>query len=76
MASNGVRVKKANLQKGDLLFFDTSGSNNGRISHVGIYIGNGQFIHSTSSKRTWGVSISSLSEAYYMRTYVTASRVI
>ncbi|MDR1914031.1 MAG: C40 family peptidase [Clostridiales bacterium] len=76
MVSNGSRVKKDNLKKGDLLFFDTNGKNNGSISHVGIYIGNGQFIHSSSSRRTWGVTISSLSEDYYVRTYVTASRVI
>ena len=76
MASNGVRVDKGNLQAGDLVLFDTNGANNGRISHVGIYIGNGQFIHSSSGKRTWGVVISSLGEAYYQRTYVTARRVI
>jgi cell wall-associated NlpC family hydrolase len=75
-AGNGVRVSKSNLQKGDLLFFDTSGGNNGRVSHVGIYMGNGQFIHSSSSRNSWGVTISSLSESYYVRTYVTAKRVI
>jgi len=76
MASNGTRVSKSDLQTGDLVLFDTTGVNNGQISHVGIYIGNGQFIHSSSSKRTWGVTISSLNEAYYQRTYVTARRVI
>jgi len=76
MGTDGTRVSKGNLQKGDLVLFDTSGVNNGHISHVGIYIGNGQFIHSSSSKRTWGVTISSLDEAYYQRTYVTARRVI
>ncbi|MDR1539597.1 MAG: C40 family peptidase [Clostridiales bacterium] len=75
MVSNGYRVKKADLQKGDLVFFDTSGANNGVISHVGMYIGNGQIIHSASGK-VRGVSISSLNEAYYSRTYVTAVRVL
>jgi cell wall-associated NlpC family hydrolase len=75
MVSNGSRVKKAELQKGDLVFFDTNGSNNGSISHVGMYIGNGQFVHS-SSGRTRGVTISSLSDDYYQRTYVTAARVL
>ena len=74
MASNGVRVNKANLQPGDLVLF-TSGSTNGRIGHVGMYIGNGQFIHSASGKRS-GVIISNLNESYYQRTYVTARRVI
>ena len=76
MASNGTPVKKADLQPGDLVFFDTSGVNNGHISHVGMYIGNGQFIESSSSKKTWGVTISSLNSDYYQRTYVTARRVI
>jgi cell wall-associated NlpC family hydrolase len=75
MPNDGYRVKKADLQKGDLVFFDTSGSNNGAISHVGMYIGNGQFIHSSSGKKR-GVTISSLGEAYYQRTYVTAARVL
>jgi cell wall-associated NlpC family hydrolase len=75
MPNDGYRVKKADLQKGDLVFFDTSGSNNGAISHVGMYIGNGQFIHSSSGKKR-GVTISSLGDAYYSRTYVTAARVL
>ncbi|MDR1640432.1 MAG: C40 family peptidase [Clostridiales bacterium] len=75
MPNDGYRVKKADLQKGDLVFFDTSGSNNGAISHVGMYIGNGQFIHSSSGKKR-GVTISSLGDSYYTRTYVTAARVL
>jgi len=74
MANDGPRVDKANLRKGDLVFFDTD--QNGRVSHVGIYIGGGQFIQSSSSKRTWGVCISSLDEAYYTRVYKTACRVL
>ena len=76
MGTDGSRVSKSDLQPGDLVLFDTTGVNDGHISHVGIYIGNGQFMHSSSSKKTWGVTISSLSEAYYQRTYVTARRVI
>lgn len=76
MASNGTRVNRADLRTGDLIFFDTSGANNGRISHVGIYIGNGQFIHSSSARKTWGVSLSSLNEATYSRQFVTASRIL
>ncbi|OPJ55517.1 C40 family peptidase [Alkalithermobacter paradoxus] len=68
----GVYVEKQNLELGDLVFFDTSNDRN--INHVGIYIGNGQFIHASSSRRQ--VIVSSLSEGYYQRTYVTARRII
>lgn len=74
---NGSTIQKSQLQKGDLVFFDTNGgANRGNISHVGIYIENNQFIHSSSSKNGWGVTISSLNEDYYIRTYVTAARVL
>jgi len=75
-ASNGVFVDRNSLQPGDLVFFDTNwGWNTGSISHVGIYMGNDQFIHSASGI-VRGVTINSLSEPYYQRTYVTARRVI
>jgi len=72
-ANDGVTISKQELQAGDLVFFDTSGSNNGRISHVGIYVGNNKFIHADSSR---GVIINSLNEDYYIRTYVKAVRVL
>lgn len=71
--SNGTAVSRENLQAGDLLFFNTGG--NTRISHVGMYIGNGQYIHSTDSKGM-GVSIANLSSAYAKNTYYGARRVI
>lgn len=72
-ASDGKEIKKGELRTGDLIFFDTSGVNNGNISHVGIYMGENQFIHSESSK---GVTISNLSSNYYTRNYVKAIRVL
>lgn len=47
MATAGVPVSRENVSPGDLLFFHTRGSS--RINHVGIYIGGGKFIHSSSS---------------------------
>ncbi|MDQ6423439.1 C40 family peptidase [Paenibacillus sp. LHD-117] len=68
----GKYVSKSNLQKGDLIFF-----NNGKtsaVSHVGIYIGNGQFIHNTISSSFNGVRINNLSD--YTKRYSTARRVL
>ena len=64
----GNRVtNRSNLQPGDLVFFNDPRRNLGRAcSHVGIYIGDGRFIHASSSS---GVKISSLSETYYNRYY-------
>jgi cell wall-associated NlpC family hydrolase len=66
----GEEVNRENLQFGDLIFFNTMGR---RISHVGIYIGESYFAHSSSSG---GVKVSSLNEDYYNGRYVTARRVI
>lgn len=76
MASNGVYVERASLRTGDLVFFDTTNATNkGYISHVGIYMGDGKIIHSSSGKQ-WGVTTNSLSEPYYNTKYVTARRVL
>jgi len=72
-AKNGSYIKKANLMAGDLVFFDTNGGKN-RINHVGIYIGSGKFIHSSSSHS--GVTISSITSGFYSESYMTARRVL
>jgi cell wall-associated NlpC family hydrolase len=64
------KVEKNELSFGDLVFFSEDGFN---PSHVGIYIGNNKFVHSSSSN---GVVISSLKERYYSRGYLGARRVI
>lgn len=66
----GTAVEREDLQFGDLIFFNTMGR---RISHVGIYLGETMFAHSSSSG---GVKVSSLNEDYYNRVFVTARRVI
>ncbi|MFC4775222.1 C40 family peptidase [Paenibacillus sp. GCM10023252] len=69
-ASMGKPVAKGYLSVGDLVFFKTNGKS---ISHVAVYAGNNNIIHSASSK---GVSITSLNNSYWKSKYVTARRVI
>ncbi|MDH1011641.1 C40 family peptidase [Pseudomonas nicosulfuronedens] len=66
-------VSKADLQPGDLIFFNNRGR--GRVSHAGIYIGDGQFIHS-ASRRGGGVRVDSLDESYWRLSYMEAKRVL
>jgi cell wall-associated NlpC family hydrolase len=66
----GKPVSRQQLQPGDLVFFRTRGS---RISHVGIYIGNGKFIHASSARGR--VRIDSLDDGYYKRRYAGARRI-
>lgn len=69
--SNGTAVSKAQLQPGDLVFFN-SGNSSKLATHVGIYLGNGQFIH--ASTPSTGVIISDINSSYYSSTYVGARR--
>ena len=67
----GQQVSKSDLQEGDLVFFNTTGNG---VSHVGIYVGDGKFIHASSGQGK--VMTSSLSEEYYQDRYVNATRVL
>lgn len=71
-AKNGIYVSRANIQPGDLLFYSFKA--NGVIDHVGIYIGNGQMIH--SPKPGDSVKITSVGTDYWRSRYVTARRII
>lgn len=73
MYTEGTPVSKSELAPGDLLFFNTGGDS--VISHVGMYIGNGEYIHSTNGSDN-GVTISSLSDSYSTSTYVGARRIL
>lgn len=65
------KVKKKNLQEGELVFFKTfKGS---KISHVGIYLANNKFVHVSSKK---GVRIDDLSDPYYVKTFKAGGRVV
>ena len=66
----GVKVKRGDMQPGDLVFFHTRGKK--RISHVGIYLDNGRFIHSPSAGKS--VEVSSLDEAYWAKRFAGARR--
>lgn len=68
---DGVHVDKSNLRAGDIICF---GYGPYSITHVGMYIGNGQFIHASSGSGC--VVITNLSDNYYTRMYVGAKRVI
>ena len=60
------------LQLGDLVFFENTYTTGADASHVGIYVGNNEFIHAASG----GVKVTSLSDDYYAARYVGARRVI
>ena len=70
MYGQGESVKKSDLQAGDLVFFNTAGRG---VSHVGIFIGSGKFIHASTSK---GVVKTNINDKYYWGArYVGAKRV-
>jgi len=61
------RISKDDLKEGDLVFFNTTGG----VSHVGMYLQNGKFIHSSTSN---GVAISSLDDNYWKARFIGARR--
>jgi cell wall-associated NlpC family hydrolase len=67
----GIRLRGDPLRLGDLLFFRPPGKRN--VSHVGIYLGQGKFVHASTSR---GVVISSLQEKYYQKHFLGARRVL
>lgn len=70
----GVEVSRDNLQPGDLVFFHSTYATSSPASHCGIYVGNGQFVHSASGGNR-GITVSNLSDSYYSRHYLTARRI-
>ena len=66
-------VARVDLEPGDLILFNDRGR--GRVTHVGIYMGDDQFIHS-SSRRSGGVRVDSLNSRYWNSSYLQAKRVL
>jgi lipoprotein Spr len=62
-----TKLKRDELKEGDFVFFNTRGG----VSHVGIYLTNGYFLHSSVHS---GVTISSLNETYYSKKYIGGGR--
>ncbi|AQS60089.1 C40 family peptidase [Desulforamulus ferrireducens] len=67
---SGTVINRDELRPGDLVFFNTGGNG---INHSGIYIGNNQFIHASSSR---GVRVDSLSDSYWSKNYRGANRIL
>lgn len=63
------KISTTELKEGDLVFFNTNGRG---VSHVGVYLGNNKFIHSSVSR---GVMVSDLFDTYYLRRFVGAGRI-
>lgn len=68
MAREGVTIGRNDLKRGDIVFF----GNGSAFTHVGIYAGNGQFVHATH--RGSPVSVTALDSDYYRQHYMTAVR--
>lgn len=62
------KLSKDDMLEGDLVFFNTRGG----VSHVGVYLGEGYFVHSSSSV---GVTINNLNENYYSKKFIGGGRV-
>lgn len=66
--SGTAAVARADMRPGDVLFF----SINGKMSHVGLYLGGGRFVHAPKSGRS--VSVESLSSPFYSQAFLRAGR--
>jgi len=74
-ANAGTKVSFDELEKGDLVFFDTEHKFRGKVNHVGIYIGNHKFIHASSAKKK--VIITSFDKKpFYKRRFLRGERII
>jgi cell wall-associated NlpC family hydrolase len=70
MANTGQRIERSALTAGDIVFFKVHGK---RVDHVGIYVGNGQFLHAPSTGKD--VMVSRLDQGYWSGKFMEARRV-
>ena len=74
LAKNGILIPKlSDIKKGDLLFFHTHWEPESTINHTGIYLGNGYFIHATTSL---GTIISKINDPNYKNDFICATRIL
>ena len=71
-ATNINKISKSNLREGDLVFFRTDGKRSKTPNHVGVYLKENKFIHSSTSK---GVIVSSMQQKYYVDNFIAAGRI-
>ena len=69
-ASNGYTISKEDLMPGDLIFFITKGN---YISHVGMYIGNNEFLHAPDVGQT--ITVANMTDSYWIRRYAKSVRI-
>ena len=73
----GIKVSKGQLEPGDLVYFNTNPRDGDLSDHAGIYIGNGSFIHASSSTTNGKkVSISNLNQGFYSKAFIWGRRVL
>lgn len=68
---DAMRVERDELKPGDLVFFNP---NSDRVSHIGIYVGEGRFVHAPATGGT--VRLDSLDSTYWRKCYVNAKRIL
>jgi len=71
-ANQGIYISRGSLQRGDLIFYSFNG--NGIVDHVGLYIGNGEMIH--SPKAGDYVKVTNITTSYWQTRFVTVRRII
>ncbi|HLP04934.1 MAG TPA: NlpC/P60 family protein [Paludibacter sp.] len=72
LKKNCRKINRSHLREGDLVFFNTAGKGKSSVNHVGIYLKEGGFAHTSSSR---GVMVSNLDENYFSKTWICGGRV-